>query len=180
MVCFRPPSMSFRRALRRAIDQVSCSSSTHSSSSDGEDGVPLTGARIRPHRQWRYDRFHNPQDSEEEGDQERPGPSGQQGDMYHHQLYGWGNPAVASGNPDLDTTLVAGSHDGTPTGSGHGSGGGPYGQAQDYGGSPGASWNWHQYEVSHGFCCRDPVQVVAIVYFFPKVELFFAIIGRYS
>lgn len=142
--------MSLRRALRRAIDQVSCSSSTHSSSSDGEDESILTGARIRPRGQWRYDRLNNSQDSGEEDEQDRPGPSHQHGDMYHHQPYYWGDPTVVSGSPDLDTTLVAGSHEGTPTSSGQGAGGGLHGQNQDYGRPSEAVWNFgHHYEVGH-------------------------------
>ena len=166
MLCFRPPSMSLRRALRRAIDQVSCSSSTHSSS-DGEDESILTGARIRPRGQWSYDRLHNPEDSEEEDEQDHSGSLHQHGDMYHHQQpYYWGDPTVVGGSPDLDTTLVAGSHEGTPTSSGQGAGGGLYGQAQDYGRPSEASWNYgHHYEVGHRPRCWGPFEYQQLLIF---------------
>ena len=127
--------MSFRRAVRRALDQVSCGSSTHSSSSEGEDESLMTGARVRPRGQFRYNRLEGePDEGEGEDDPE----------MYQQQP-SWGDTYVVSGAQDLDATLVAGSHEGSPDLGAYGW----QGQAAGYGWAADSPWGFahQQYQV---------------------------------
>ena len=95
----------------------------------------MTGARVRPRGQFRYNRLEGEPD-EGEGE-DNP-------EMYQQQP-SWGDTYVVSGAQDLDATLVAGSHEGSPDLGAYGW----QGQAAGYGWAADSPWGFahQQYQV---------------------------------